>query len=484
MKFSRYLFKLFITFISLNDILSHSFNHCSETTKFGIKQLNLVPDPPEIGSNLTISFSGTSEENVYQGSYLDIEISVLSIKIATHTYNLCNDLHVKCPIYQGAVYQGNLTYTIPKEVPKDLTISAKLNVYNSNKTEISCIELKTKLKTQLNSINDSNFYKINKNRGEIDNFRESEILFNYWINQYNWKFTSLLEYIERLYQFHDNNVMIKNHNKQTNNTFILGHNQFSHLSNQEFRNLMLVPIKNNNPNFITNLNYHCLTTNANNNNNNNNSIDWRTMGAITPVKNQGNCGSCWSFSTTGAMEGAYYLKTGNLTSFSEQQLVSCDKIDQGCNGGEMNSAFNWIHNNSGICSDTSYPYLSGDGSSPTCHKCKPINDTKVTSIVEVNQTEDSLKTALNKQPVAVAIEADSINFQFYKEGVLTGHCGTNLDHGVLAVGYGTDINTDYWLVKNSWSDKWGDNGYIKLARGLNQTGDQCGILLSASYPVL
>ena len=214
-------------------------------------------------------------------------------------------------------------------------------------------------------------------------------------------------------------------------------------------------------------------------------MDWRDRGAVTPVKNQQQCGSCWAFSTTGAVEGAYYLKNGNLTSFSEQELVSCDKVDQGCNGGEMDDAFQWIQKQGGLCSESDYPYHSGTGNSGSCaKKCQPVKGSQVKSYVDVNATESELKAAVAKQPVAIAIEADGFGFQLYHSGVYTGKCGTNLDHGVLLVGYGTDNGQDYWLVKNSWGDSWGDSGYIKIERGKSQEGGQCGILLSASYPVL
>ena len=150
----------------------------------------------------------------------------------------------------------------------------------------------------------------------------------------------------------------------------------------------------------------------------------------------------------------------------------------------MDNAFEWIHNNSGICSEADYPYQSGTGSNFSCQKCTRVKNSNIVSIVDVNHTEDALMQAISKQPVAIAIEADSIMFQFYKEGVFNSHCGTNLDHGVLLIGYGIENNNKYWLVKNSWGEQWGDSGYIKMARGLSQKGGQCGILLSASYPLL
>ena len=222
------------------------------------------------------------------------------------------------------------------------------------------------------------------------------------------------------------------------------------------------------------------------------SVDWVKGGAVTPVKNQGQCGSCWSFSTTGALEGAYFTTYGSLPSFSEQQLVDCDTRknggkDMGCNGGLMDNAFAWIEKNGGLCSESDYPYTSGDTKTAgTCEStCDIVSNSAVTSFNDVHSSNDvDMMTALSKQPVSIAIEADQKDFQLYKSGVFTGSCGTNLDHGVLAVGYGSLDGQDFYKVKNSWGTTWGDGGYILLGRGdeFNKGQGQCGMLLQASYP--
>ena len=212
------------------------------------------------------------------------------------------------------------------------------------------------------------------------------------------------------------------------------------------------------------------------------SFDWRALGAVTDVKNQGQCGSCWAFSSTGSLEGLNYINSSTLVSFSEQQLVDCVTVDQGCNGGEMTDALEYV-SQTGIEAEDEYPYTGEDG------KCNLI-PSKVynvsTGYVNVTiQSTDALKAAIVQQPVSVGIQANQLVFQFYAGGVIKKFCGDNLDHGVLAVGYDTVNGVEAFIVKNSWGGSWGDSGYVHIATDStpNKGNGVCGILAQPLVPV-
>lgn len=215
-------------------------------------------------------------------------------------------------------------------------------------------------------------------------------------------------------------------------------------------------------------------------------VDWVSSGAVTPVKDQGTCGSCWSFSATGAVEGAWMVATGDLVSFSEQQLIDCVHGEEdGCGGGDMDTAFEFFESVD-LCTEESYPYEAKERGSCKSSCEVGVSQGGVTGFRDVPVgSVEALMEAAAQQPVSVAIQADQTSFQMYESGVLTGACGGDVDHGVLCVGYGTAADgTDYWKIKNSWGSDWGEGGFLRIQRGNHGEAGQCGILSMASYPVV
>ncbi|KAF2294668.1 hypothetical protein P3X46_013848 [Hevea brasiliensis] len=304
-------------------------------------------------------------------------------------------------------------------------------------------------------------------------------MYEMWLMKHGKAYNALGEKEKRFEIFKDNLRFIDEHNS-VNRTYKVGLNQFADLTNEEYRARFLGTRMERKNRLGAGRSQRYL---FNKGDDLPEKVDWREKGAVVPVKDQGQCGSCWAFSTIGAVEGINQIVTGDLISLSEQELVDCDtSYNQGCNGGLMDYAFEFIIKNGGIDTEEDYPYKATD------NLCDP--NRKNAKVVTIDGYEDvpendenSLKKAVAHQPVSVAIEAGGRAFQLYQSGVFTGRCGTQLDHGVVAVGYGTENGVDYWIVRNSWGPEWGEKGYIKLERNVaSTTTGKCGIAIEASYP--
>jgi len=277
---------------------------------------------------------------------------------------------------------------------------------------------------------------------------------------------------------------IGKHNNDKNKSFKMKLNYFGDMMTEEFAGYV-----NGFKNDVAGL-VRRLLVNASNSTSNTStptSIDWTTKGVVTPVKNQGNCGGCWSFSATGATECNIAIKTGKLVSLSEQNLLDCSSSygNAGCSGGNQNLAFKYMIANGGLCNTTSYPYkaVAGTCKSTTCG----VKYGKITKFSYVTaNSETALQNAVTSGCVSVAVEASS-DFQFYSSGIFTStNCGTSLNHAVLVVGYGVSGTQKYWKVKNSWGTYWGEQGYIRICKNCARNGNsgQCGIAMYPSFPVV
>jgi C1A family cysteine protease len=315
--------------------------------------------------------------------------------------------------------------------------------------------------------------------------------FDDWLTEHNIRFLNENERTHIFNNWASNDAFIEFTNKQ-HLSYTLGHNAYSGMDSNEFSNLM--EFSNNRYLIRENLFNNDSYTNIISDYSLPLSVDWRTQGVVNPIRDQGQCGSCWSFSTIQSVESASAIKYGKLLQLSEQQLVDCDNFknggsDHGCSGGLMDNAFTWIGKNDGSCSSTDYPYVSGSTmTAGSCQKCTVESNTKVAKFIDIVASSDaSMMTAISMQPVSIAIEADQRAFQLYSSGVFDESCGANLDHGVGLVGYGsTEDGKDYYILRNSWGTTWGDKGYMYLARGSSFNGGQgqCGALLMGSYPVI
>jgi len=304
---------------------------------------------------------------------------------------------------------------------------------------------------------------------EPEHSKESYIFakFQEFIEVHNKQYSTIEEYMARfkIFQNNYNKVEVMQISSEDTPSFNLGVSKFSDMTTQEFRNTYLnlrVSVKDL---VRASSELSFLETEAAPA-----SYDWRSQGAVGPVKDQGACGSCWAFSAVGNLEGLNYIKSKEFLTFSEQQLVDCDKVDQGCNGGLMENAFDYLRQNGGIELSKDYPYTGRGGK---CKFNKSKSALKVKGFQMVGQDEEQIKQKLfSTGPLSVALNAD--NLQFYNNGILdltADACDPQaINHGVTLVGYGTQKGKDFWIVRNSWGSNWGEDGYFRIARGKSTCG--------------
>jgi cathepsin F len=286
--------------------------------------------------------------------------------------------------------------------------------------------------------------------------------FQQWMRKYHKVYPAQTEYQTRLSIFRSNMAWADELNANEQGTATYGASPFADMSRDEFRARYL-GLRQQWPNrdeipVAADLDVSAAPD----------SVDWRTQGVVTEVKNQGQCGSCWSFSTTGNVEGQWKLAGNDLVSLSEQQMVDCDKVDQGCNGGLPSNAYEYLIQAGGSVSEADYPYTAADG---TCHfdKSKVVAKISNWTAISTDETQIAAYTAAHG-PLSIGINAGPM--QLYTSGVSNPwFCNpSQLDHGVLIVGYGTDGSKPYWIIKNSWGESWGESGYYRIIRGKGKCG--------------
>jgi len=308
------------------------------------------------------------------------------------------------------------------------------------------------------------------------------------------------EYIGRFNNFMNNVNIIEKHNLSPSRKFSMNINEFSDLSSDEFKQKYVGKTYM----YRSDESYGCILLNYSDTNDtyyysdlevdlthdllhsNLDSFDWRDYNVVGPVRNQGQCGSCWAFATTANAESVWAIHTGKLYDLSEQYLVDCatgkEYLNMGCQGGNMDSAFKYMIQNR-QCDETEYPYVSGvTEHKGLCHTCDEL--TKFSACYDVeSKNQLAIKSAVLLNPVVIGIEADTYYFQSYSGGIIDGYfCGDTIDHAVEIVGFGVDNGTKYWSVRNSWGSGWGENGYFRILRtdSVDDVGI-CGLALEPSY---
>ncbi|XP_020089329.1 ananain-like [Ananas comosus] len=300
--------------------------------------------------------------------------------------------------------------------------------------------------------------------------------FEEWMAEYGRVYKDNDEKMRRFQIFKNNVNHIETFNSRNGNSYTLGINQFTDMTNNEFvaqytgvslpLNIEREPVVS-----FDDVDISAVPQ----------SIDWRNYGAVTSVKNQNPCGSCWAFAAIATVESIYKIKRGYLISLSEQQVLDC-AVSYGCDGGWVNKAYDFIISNKGVASAAIYPYKASQG---TCRINGVPNSAYITGYTRVqSNNERSMMYAVSNQPIAASIEASG-DFQHYKRGVFSGPCGTSLNHAITIIGYGQDSSgKKFWIVRNSWGASWGERGYIRMARDVSSSSGLCGIAIRPLYPTL
>ncbi|MED6155161.1 hypothetical protein PIB30_002889 [Stylosanthes scabra] len=328
----------------------------------------------------------------------------------------------------------------------------------------------------------------------LNNFDESTIVKKHeeWMGLYGRVYKNEEEKAKRRKIFKENAEFVERFNSEGNKSFTVSLNHFADLTTKEFvasytgdrynYNSQPPSSKPNSNKKGLQLGYQNVSLADIDSN-----LDWRQKGAVNNIKNQGHCGCCWAFASVAAVEGIIQIKTGNLLSLSEQQLVDCAVLNRnGCGGYNTDKAFEYVKENGGLVSETDYPYEGVDGM--ICNNEEITNPVgKISGYNDVPQysEEEILKVVVN-QPVAVGIDAGSQAFRFYNGGIFSSdQCGNYLNHAVTIIGYGEEGDGvgKHWLVRNSWGENWGEQGYMRLEKDVANPAGACGITMHASYPV-
>jgi C1A family cysteine protease len=304
--------------------------------------------------------------------------------------------------------------------------------------------------------------------------------FNDFQERFSKRYETIEEMETRFQIFRTNLRNIILHNLDRTQNFTMGVNQFTDLTPQEFKDQYVTGLK-------TEVGSYGCKSFSSGGSGLPSSVDWRNKGVVNPVRDQGQCGSCWAFATTANAESVWAISTGKLLDLSEEFLVDCASgpgyYNMGCNGGQPDSAFKYMINN-GQCTEASYPYKAGvTKTAGTCQKCTSAG-VSFSSCYDVTPKDQvALAAAVSKHPVAIAIEADTRYFQSYSGGILDSTaCGTSLDHAVEIIGYGSQNGVDYWIVRNSWGSSWGEDGYVRIKK-TSSTNDIgiCGVAAEPSF---